>query len=136
MINKVTLIGNVGNDPDTKTLENGTMVSGFSLATDEGYKDQKGDWVDRVEWHSVTAWRGTAERIDKSVKKGMLVYVEGKLSTRKWQDKDGSDRYKTEVVASYFRVLNSRDQPQTTTKPQPAPVSENGQDSEDDDLPF
>jgi single-strand DNA-binding protein len=110
MVNRVTLIGNLGMDPEIRTLENGAMVARLRIATDEGYKDNTGNWVDRTEWHDVVAWRGVAERAQRSLKKGMLVYIEGKLQTRSWKDQQsGQDRYKTEVVANYFRIVNSRD---------------------------
>jgi single-strand DNA-binding protein len=86
MVNRVTLIGNLGMDPEIRTLENGAMVARLRIATDEGYKDNTGNWVDRTEWHDVVAWRGVAERAQRSLKKGMLVYIEGKLQTRSWKD--------------------------------------------------
>jgi single-strand DNA-binding protein len=146
MVNRVTLIGNTGRDPEIRTLDNGAKVAKFSIATDEGYKDNSGNWVDRTEWHEVVGWRGLAERAERSLKKGMLVYVEGKLSTRKWQDKDGNDRYRTEIVANYFRILNSRDATDTTGQAgagaaqAATTVATNAvpdvQPSDDDDLPF
>lgn len=108
MVNRVTLIGNLGKDPEVRKLENGASVAKFSVATDEGYRDSSGSWVDRTEWHDVVAWRGLAERAESNLKKGMLVYVEGKLSTRKWTDQNNVERYRTEIVANYFRILNSR----------------------------
>ena len=146
MVNRVTLIGNTGRDPEIRTLDNGAKVAKFSIATDEGYKDNSGNWVDRTEWHEVVAWRGLAERAERSLKKGMLVYVEGKLSTRKWQDKDGNDRYRTEIVANYFRILNSREAGTNTAQSGAAAVSaaatspvanqSMNEPQEDDDLPF
>lgn len=152
MVNRVTLIGNLGRDPEIRRLENGAVVAKFSIATDEGYKDPSGNWVDRTEWHDVVAWRNLAERAESTLKKGMMVFVEGKLSTRKWQDQNGQDRYRTEVVANYFRILNSRDQGsggsfpgaddephsavQSTTANTAATVNEPLQESADDDLPF
>lgn len=109
MINKVTLIGHLGSDPEVRHLENGISVAQFSVATNESYKDNMGNWQDKTEWHKVVAWRALAERAQNSLKKGSLVYVDGKVSTRKWQDKDGNDRYTTDIVANYFRLLNSRD---------------------------
>jgi single-strand DNA-binding protein len=134
MINRVTLIGRVGKAPELHTMESGAKVAGFSLATDEGYKDKAGEWVDKTEWHTVKAWRQLAERAERSIKKGTLLYVEGKLSTRKWQDKEGNDRYTTEVVANYFRVLTKLE---TTTTPKPNPVPTPQMGAEDlDDMPF
>ncbi len=108
MINKVILIGNLGADPEVRTLESGVKVAQISVATNESYKDSEGNWQDRTTWHSVVLWRYLAERAELRLKKSMLVYIEGKLSTRKWQDQEGKDRYRTEVVANTFRILNAR----------------------------
>ena len=106
MVNKVILIGNLGAAPEIRHLESGSTVGRFSLATNESYKDKSGEWQDITEWHNVVVWRSLAERAEKSLQKGTMVYLEGKLTHRKWQDKDGNNRYTTEVVASYFRVIN------------------------------
>lgn len=135
MINKVTLIGNLGGEPETKRLENGTMVARVGLATNENYKDKDGNWQKITEWHSVVLWRELAERAEKSLQKGMLVYVEGKISYRKSKDKDGVDRYYTDIVASYFRVLEKTEEAQQHKIPEskepevPVPAGV-------DDLPF
>lgn len=107
MINKVTLIGNLGQDPEVRTLENGTQVGRFSLATNESYKDKEGNWQNQVEWHNVVVWRDLAEKATH-MKKGQTVYVEGKISYRKYTDKDGVERQITDIVASYFRLLEKR----------------------------
>ena len=109
MINKVTLIGNLGRDPEMRHLENGSAVVKFSVATNESYKDKSGEWQQITQWHDVVAWRGLAERAERDLKKGGLVYIEGKLSTRKWQDQDGKDRYTTDVVANTMRLLERRE---------------------------
>jgi len=109
MINKVTLIGNLGRDPEIRHFENGGMVGKFPVATNESYRDKNGEWQTNTEWHDVVVWRALAERAEKSLKKGSLVYVEGKLTHRKYQDKDGIDRYVTEVVANTFRHLDRRE---------------------------
>jgi len=109
MINKVTLIGNLGRDPEVRHLEGGSAVARISVATNENYQDRNGQWQTLTEWHNVTAWRGLAERAEKNLKKGMMVYVEGKLTTRKWQDQNGNDRYSTEVVARVLRSLERRE---------------------------
>lgn len=108
MINKITLVGRLGADPEVRTLESGAMVAKFGLATSENYKDKSGEWQEQTEWHDVVVWRGLAERAQEYLKKGSLVYVEGKLTHRKWQDKDGNPRKTTEVVGNYFRMLSSR----------------------------
>lgn len=109
MINKVTLIGNLGSDPEIKHLESGAMVARLSVATNENYKDKDGNWQKQTEWHNVIAWRELAERADKMLKKGHLVFVEGKISYRKYQDKDGVEKYITDIVASNLRTLEKRE---------------------------
>ncbi len=105
MVNKVTLVGRVGRDTEVRRLENGTPVGKFSVATNESYKDNNGEWQELTEWHEVVVWRGSAEYCEKNVKKGDLVYVEGKITHRKYTDKNGIERYSTEIVASQARVL-------------------------------
>lgn len=109
MVNRVILIGNLGKDPEVRSLENGAMVAKFSLATSESYRDKKdGNWLEQTEWHDIIVWRAVAERAEKTLKKGMTIYLEGKLTHRSWQDKDGNNRRTTEVVADYFRIVDSR----------------------------
>lgn len=109
MVNKVTLIGNLGQDPEVRRLESGVAVAKFSIATTEKYKDRNGETQSQTEWHNVVVWRQLAELAEQYLKKGRQVYVEGKLTHRKWQDKDGNNRYTTEVVANNFRMLGSRE---------------------------
>lgn len=109
MINKVTLIGNLGKDPEVRHLENGSVVAKFAVATNENYRDKNNEWQTITEWHDVVAWRQLAERAERDLKKGGMVYVEGKLTHRKWQDKDGNDRYNTEIVANVVRSLERKE---------------------------
>lgn len=109
MINRVTLVGNLGKDPEVRHLESGAVMCRFSVATNENYQDKNGQWQTQTEWHNVVCWRGLAERAEKLLKKGSLVYLEGKLTTRKWQDQNGQDRYTTEVVARTYRSLERRE---------------------------
>ncbi len=109
MVNKVTIIGHLGQDPEVRHLENGASIAKLRVATNENYKDKEGNWQDRTEWHTIIAWRFLAERAEKSLKKGSLAYIEGKLTTRKWQDADGKDRWTTEVVANVLRSLDKRE---------------------------
>ncbi len=109
MINKVTLIGNLGGDPEIRHLENGSAVGRFSLATNENYKDKEGNWQTQTEWHNVVVWRDLAERSEKQLKKGMMVFVEGKVSYRKYTDKDGVERNSTDIVANTLRLLEKRE---------------------------
>lgn len=107
MVNRVILIGNLGKDPEVRSLENGAMVAKFSLATGESYRDKEGNWQELTEWHDIVVWRTVAEKAEKSLKKGMTIYLEGKLTHRTWQDKDGNNRRTTEIVADYFRIIKS-----------------------------
>ena len=94
MVNRVILIGNLGADPEIKTLESGVSVARLRLATSESYKDKNTDeWKENTEWPSITLWRALAERAERTLKKGMQIYVEGKISTRKWTDQEGKERY-------------------------------------------
>ena len=109
MINKVTLIGHLGQDPELRKLENGTAVSRFSLATNEVYKDASGEQKEQTEWHNIVVWRQLAELAERLLKKGTLVYVEGKISYRKYTDKNGIERTVTDIVASTFRLMGKKE---------------------------
>lgn len=147
-VNKVILVGRLGADPEVKTLESGTKVSSIRLATSERYKDRNGNQQESTEWHNVVLWRGLADITDKYLKKGDQIYVEGRIKTRKWTDKDGNDRYSTDIVANEMTMLgggsggsNSGGGQQSQSA---APVSNQNQVNEpssslddiDDDLPF
>lgn len=106
MINKVILIGNLGQDPDLRSTASGATVANLRIATTERRKDRDGNWNDHTEWHSVVSFGRTAENVGKYCRKGKQVYIEGRLQTRKWQDRDGRDRYSTEVVADNIRFLS------------------------------
>ena len=114
MLNRVTLIGYLGKDPELKYGSSGNPVCNMTLATDEGYTDKDGNKVDRTEWHRIVAYQRLAETCGQYLQKGRLIYVEGKLQTRKWQDKDGNDRYTTEVVAGRVQFLGRNDAGQTS----------------------
>ena len=105
MKNKVQLIGNVGNDPEIKTFDGGKKVVNFTLATNESYKNDKGEKVEQTEWHRVSAWGKTADIIEQFVTKGKEIAIEGKLTHRSYDDKNGEKRYITEVVASDVLLL-------------------------------
>ena len=139
------MIGNLGKDPDPRDV-NGTKVCSFSLATNENYKDKAGNKQTKTEWHNITVWGALAENCAKYLKKGSQVYVEGKLTTRKWTDKNNVERYTTEVVAQTVQFLNTsggggREQP-----PHPAEAAAAGQPTSaqppmqpqysEDDIPF
>src|SRR5678815_5317568 len=100
-VNKVILVGNLGKDPEVKFTPSGVPVAKFSLATNERYKDKAGEWQDRTEWHNIVAWQRLAEIVGEYVKKGSKIYIEGRLQTSSWEDKQsGEKKYRTEIVAS------------------------------------
>ena len=116
MINKVILIGNLGKDPEVRHFDNGGVVARFSVATNESYRDKNNEWQTITEWHDVVVWRNLAERAERQLRKGSLVYVEGKLTHRKWTDREGNDRYSTEVVANTFRIMDRRESESSRTE--------------------
>lgn len=143
-LNKVMLIGRIGKDPDTFTFETGNKKISFTLATTESYRDKEGNWVDQTEWHNIAGYRYLA---DKNFAKGDLVYVEGKIKTRKYQDKEGNDRYITEIVADKINIIIRRNADSNTyqNNQQASPNSAPGTDdtslpatetTPEDDLPF
>ncbi|MGQ8367254.1 single-stranded DNA-binding protein [Glaciecola sp. 1036] len=104
-VNKVILVGNLGNDPEVRYMPNGGAVANLSIATSESWKDQQGQQQERTEWHRVTMYRRLAEIAGEYLKKGSQIYLEGKLQTRKWQDQQGNDRYTTEIIADQMQML-------------------------------
>ena len=139
-INKVILIGNAGKDPEVKYLESGTPVCTLPLATSETYTNKSGEKVTNTEWHNIVLWRGLAEIAQKYVKKGTQIYVEGKIRSRSWDDKDGNKRYITEIVADSLQLLGRKPDdghaaPQETKA---APEADTSPVSNEpaDDLPF
>ncbi len=135
-VNKVILLGNLGKDPESFTFENGVKKVSFSLATTESYKDKEGNRVDQTEWHNVVLWRGLADVAEKYLNKGSQVYVEGKIKTRAWDDKDGNKRYTTEIYADNMTMLGGkRDQSSAgAQEAKPSPVDD--APAPEDDLPF
>ena len=107
-VNRVMLIGNLGKDPDVQHLEGNIAVAKFPLATTETYKDRAGKLVSQTEWHTVVLWRGLAELAQKYLHKGSLIYVEGRLRTRSWEDKEGNKKFATEVVGDNLIMLDKR----------------------------
>ena len=136
-INKVILIGNLGKDPEVKTIPNGTKVANFSVATTERYIKKDATKVDKTEWQRIVMWRGLAEIAEKYLKKGSNVYIEGKLSTRTWDDQDGNKKYTTEIIADNMQMLSGKPQQEQSA---PAPQQEQGNQgmhpAPEDDLPF
>ena len=110
-VNKVILLGNVGKDPEMRSTPGGTLVANFTLATSDRQKDPQGNWQDRTEWHNLVAFTRTAEIIRDYVKKGSKLYIEGKIQTRSWDDKEtGAKRYRTEIIVNDLSLLSGRDE--------------------------
>jgi single-strand DNA-binding protein len=107
-VNKVILVGNVGKDPEIRYLEGGTAVCSFPLATSESYRNRDGEKVTNTEWHNIVLWRGLAEIAEKYVKKGSQLYIEGRIRTRSWDDKEGNKRYTTEIIADNMQMLGRK----------------------------
>lgn len=123
-VNKVILIGNLGKDPEVRKLESGATVANFPIATSESYQDRNtGERREVTDWHDIVVWRGLAEVVEKYVRKGTKVYIEGKLKKRNWQDKEGNTRYTTEVVADNLTILSRPDENRTQSQ---APYSSEG----------
>lgn len=147
MVNKVILIGNVGADPKVNYLEGGTAVARFSLATSEKYKNKNGETIEQTEWHNIVLWRNLAELAEKYIRKGMRLYIEGRLRTRSWEDQNGAKRYSTEVYGDTVQLFPKSDntyntQNSNSTYTQPAPPVPPAQPAnpmpmdDPDDLPF
>lgn len=147
-LNKVMLIGRVGKDPDVKAINDSQKVAKFSIATSESYKDKSGEKKENTEWHNIVMWGKLAETAEKYIKKGSLLYVEGKLQTSSWDDKDGKKCYKTEINVRDFTFLSSKSDGgnqalSTNTTSSSATVSTAGVNNQvpvnsgaEDDLPF
>ena len=136
-LNRALLIGNVGNDPEVRYLNNeqGKFTS-FRLATTERYKDRNGDVKENTEWHQIVAWGKMADIVEKFVKKGSQLYVEGKITTRKWTDKDGNDRFTTEIRAEGIQILGKKETTATRQEESPALKALKEEDDPNGDLPF
>lgn len=142
-LNKVMLIGNLGKDPEVRYTAGGTAVASFSLATTEKFKGKDGNWEEKTEWHNVTLWARLAEIAGEYLAKGKTVFIEGRLQTRKWTDKDGKDRYTTEIVGEKMQMLSGKGEgggSQRQPKPQQDSNQGGGYDdplfNPDDEIPF
>ena len=144
-VNKVIIIGNLGNDPEVKYMPNGGAVTNVTVATSESWKDKaSGEQKEKTEWHRVVFFKRLAEIVGEYLKKGSKVYIEGKLQTRKWQDQSGNDRYTTEIIAHEMQMLDSRGtNPANSTGQAPARQAQTGSQQTnqavpdfDDEIPF
>lgn len=148
MINKVILLGNLGKDPEIRSLESGAKIATFPLATNENYKDKNDEWQQVTEWHNIKTWNKLAERVERSLTKGSLIYLEGKLTHRKYTDNNNVEKYITEVVPYSVRIINRPDKDGSSAPPAPqsasaedsfedsAKESFDNKGSTEDDLPF
>lgn len=132
-VNRVMLIGNLGKDPDVQYLEGNIGVAKFSLATTETFKDRAGKLISQTEWHTVVLWRGLAELANKYLHKGSLVYIEGRLRTRSWEDKEGNKKFATEVVGDNLIMLDKRTE--ANHAPHPPHEGLEGMNGPDSSLP-
>lgn len=135
-INKVILVGHLGKDPEVRYSQNGKAVANITVATSEQWKDKQGEKQEKTEWHRVVFFGRLAEIVGEYLKKGSQVYIEGKLQTRKWQDKQGNDKYTTEIVANEMQMLNSKAQPAGNANQQAADTGDTSKNDFDDDIPF
>ena len=144
-VNKAIILGRVGNDPEVKFMPSGNAVVNLSIATNRKVKNQEsGSWEDKTEWHRVVFFNKSAETIGQYVKKGQQLYVEGRIQTRKWQDKDGVERYSTDIISDNFTFISSKQDNDTNNKPDSGKTSEQpsndfSQDSpvkQDEEIPF
>lgn len=142
-VNKVILVGRLGKEPEIRFTPSGDCVASVSLATSESWKDKTtGEKKEKTEWHRLVFWRKLAEIVDKWVAKGDMIYIEGKLETRKWQDKEGNDRYTTEIVCHNMQMLGSKNKDgQQSQRPAQQPARQEApqadiDDGFDDDIPF
>ena len=136
-VNKVILIGNLGKDPEVRSLEGGAKVASFSLATTESYKAKDGNRVEQTEWHNIVLWRGLAELAEKYLRKGSQIYLEGKIKNRSYDDKEGNKRYITEIYGDQMTFLGkplaSSEKENTNRAGEPEPIKS---DDDEGDLPF
>jgi single-strand DNA-binding protein len=146
-LNKVMLIGNLGKDPEVRYTTSGQAVASFNLATSEKFKNKSGEWEERTEWHRVTLWGKLAEIAGEYLAKGRTVYIEGRLQTRKWTDRDGNDKYTTEIVGDKMQMLGGKGEsgsgagggtrrPEATGGVADTTVSYDEPPFQDDDIPF
>jgi single-strand DNA-binding protein len=148
-VNKVILVGRLGKDPETRYMTSGEAVTNVTLATSENWKDKSGEKQERTEWHNLVFYRRLAEIAGEYLKKGSQIFIEGKLQTRKWQDKEGKDRYTTEIVVNEMQMLGSKsggsssfevvEKPAASSgasRPASKPAGGGGFDNFDDDIPF
>tara|TARA_Y100000782_G_C10051557_1_gene209725 strand:+ start:114 stop:539 length:426 start_codon:yes stop_codon:yes gene_type:complete len=136
-VNKIVLVGHLGADPESRFTPSGVAVSTFNMATNESWKNKEGEYEDRTEWHRIVLYGKAAETASEYMKKGQLAYVEGRIRTRSWEDKDGMTRYTTEVLGDRFTMLGRKSENKSTAPAEAgASAGAGGGGGDDDDLPF
>jgi single-strand DNA-binding protein len=135
-VNKVILVGNLGKDPEIKYLEGNIARANFSMATSEFHKDKNGNKIEQTEWHNIVVWRSMAESAEKLLKKGTQIYLEGKLQTRQWLDKDGNKRNITEIVGESFLILQKKEPNQNNAEAEDTTPTGFADTEKKDGLPF
>lgn len=135
-VNKVILVGRLGRDPETRYTSSGQAVCNFTLATDESFKDRNGERQQRTEWHRIVMWGKLAEIGQQYLKKGKLVYIEGRLQTRQWDDKEGNKRSTTEIVANVMRMLGGREEGARAAVADAGDDNHSQPEISDEDVPF
>lgn len=136
-LNKVSLIGSLGADPDVRTMPNGGRVANISIATAHGYKDKDGEWQEKTEWHKVVMFQQKADIAEKYLKKGSKIFVEGRLQTRSWEDKEGGGkRYSTEIIVNEMIMLSKEEMKAPEPQVQKPTQQPTNFDSFDDEIPF
>lgn len=135
-VNKVILLGHLGKDPEAASTKGGTMISNFSIATSETYKDKEGNKQEKTEWHRIVAFGKLAEICNEYLHKGKQVYLEGKLQTRSWEDDKGNKRYATEIVCFQMQMLGGKGEGNGSENKEPSAEDGHGNSDEDDDVPF
>jgi single-strand DNA-binding protein len=135
-VNRVILIGRLGKDPEIKYTPSGVALAKFSLATDESYNDAEGNLQNQTEWHNIVVWKKQAEIAVQYLKKGTLVFLEGRIKTRSWDDPQGGKKYMTEIIASRFVMLSSKSEGVENLKPLPVVPTQPPAPEEEEDLPF
>lgn len=136
MINKVILVGRLGKNPEIRSIDGGRKVANFTLATTEKYTDKNGTRQEITEWHNIAVWGSQADIAEKYLQKGSLIYAEGKLKSRSWEDKDGNKKYATDVVLDSFKMLESKRDGDNSGMPSSPASKDNSTDTYNDDLPF
>jgi single-strand DNA-binding protein len=137
MVNKAILIGRLGKDPEVRYTPDGTMVTNFNLATDEQWKDKNGEKVQKTEWHRIVTFGKLAEICGNYLVKGKLIFIEGRIQTRSWEDKDGVKRFTTEIIANNMQMLDSKGQNKSDESPSDSMSSHSASSSTPmDDVPF